>query len=81
VPTFHALAAVFALVVLLRNAGTALRLLRPAPAAGGDEAPAAAGHPEASKRLAGLVSLLACLAALAVLAMAVRGLLLPGASP
>ena len=80
-PTFHALAAAFALVVLLRNARMALRLLRPAPVADGGEEPGAAGRREPPGRLAGLVALLACLVAAAVLVAAVRGLLLPGASP
>ena len=74
-PTFHALAAVFALVVLARHGGAALRLLGRQHGPGGEAAPADPG------RLAALVPLLACLAALAVLAAAVRGLLLSGATP
>ena len=76
--TFHALAAVVALVILLRNAPGALRLLRPGPGAGEGERPGPG-------RLAGLVPLLACLLAAAVLAAAARGLLVaapsPGAAP
>jgi hypothetical protein len=60
---FHAAAALFALVVLVRNAGRALKLLAPRSAA--------------ADRLAGLAPLLASLAALAVLWVAVKGLLAP----
>ena len=73
--TFHALAAVFALVVLARHGPAALRRLGPRRGPDAEAAPADPG------RLAALVPLLACLAALAVLAAAGRGLLLTGATP
>jgi hypothetical protein len=73
VSTFQALAAVFALLVLVRHGRAALALLAPRREAAG------------AGRLAGVVPLLACLAAAAVLAVAVKALLAaspaPGATP
>ena len=78
-PTFHVLAAVFALVVLVRNGLAAWRLLRARPVEEPADRPAGPG------RLAVAVPLLACLAAAAVLAVAVKAMLAalahPGATP